>query len=315
MKLVATHCDTLLKLHENDCMDFHTNEALHVDIVNMQKADTLLACFALFNIKDEDGYRYERFDKFFKFYMRVIEKHSYYLKPIDKFSDIERIYASGKTPIMITIEDMGPFMKGLDQIQEMYDMGVRMASFTWNHETTFGFPCSRDESINSKGLTKKGFEAAEIMNELGIIIDVSHLSDGGISDLLSHSKKPIIASHSNSRTITGHPRNCTDEQIKKISEKGGFLGLNFGDLFLSDDYIASVENMVKHIDYMVKVGGIECMAIGTDFDGVGDKTLEIKSIGDMDKLVAALNKAGYSDDNIEKIFYINAMRTFNEIIK
>lgn len=314
MKLIVSHADTIYAAYNQENDNILNDSKLHINIERMKKSDTLLACFAMFNEKPQDGYNFNNFEKFYSFYKKILFKYQDYIQLIDKFDDIQTIYNNGKTPIMMTIEDMGPFYQGLEEIDYLYDLGVRMASFTWNYENTYGFPNSKDLRINSKGLTEKGIQAIEKMNSKGIILDISHLSDGGISDMLKYSKKPIIASHSNSRSVTNHPRNCTDQQIKSIAENGGFLGINFCDAFLHEKRIASVENIVKHIDYIANVGGINSVAIGSDFDGINDKC-EILHIDDMQKLCSALNKNGYSDDNIEKIFYKNAYNTFKEILK
>lgn len=151
------------------------------------------------------------------------------------------------------------------------------------------------------------------MNKLGIVIDVSHLSDGGFLDVLRYSKKPFVASHSNSRFVTNHSRNLTDDMIKAISNKGGILGINFCSSFLGTSKIAKINDMIKHIKHIKHVGGVECISLGSDFDGI-ENEVEIKNIGEIQKLYDALKINGFTYNEIEKIFYKNAERIIKDIL-
>src|SRR5699024_2775635 len=160
------------------------------------------------------------------------------------------------------------------------------------------------------GLKTFGKDAIEYMNHLGMIIDVSHLSDGGFYDVAKISKKPFIASHSNSRTLSPHQRNMTDEMIKILAEKGGVMGLNFAPQFLNEDISirdSKIELMVKHLNYMKNIGGEDVIALGSDFDGIGGN-LELDSSDKMYLLFDALRVDGWSERLIEKLAYKNALR-------
>ena len=166
-----------------------------------------------------------------------------------------------------------------------------------------------------KGLKPFGKEAVEYMNDLGIVIDVSHLSDGGFWDVVQVSKKPFVASHSNCRALSPHVRNLTDEMLRALAEKGGVTGLNFCANFLKQDIQSEesrVEDMVSHIVHMVNVGGLECAAIGTDLDGIGSE-LEIGDPTQMELLFHGLEQAGFSQDAIECIAWKNAVRVLCDI--
>ncbi len=153
------------------------------------------------------------------------------------------------------------------------------------------------------------------MNTLGMIIDVSHLSDGGFYDVARYSKKPFVASHSNSRTICNHSRNLTDDMIRTLSEKGGLTGINFEKTFLlQGGSKSSVKDMVKHINHIRNIGGIDVIGLGSDFDGIDPKNLEIRSMGEIDKLIIELQREGYHDSDIEKILYKNALRVIKEVL-
>ena len=171
-----------------------------------------------------------------------------------------------------------------------------------------------------KGLTEKGFEFLEEMERLGIIADVSHLGDKGILDVISHAKRPFVASHSGARAVCRHCRNLTDEMIRGIGEKGGVMGVNYFTEFLrdkekfGDPMKTSLDDMVAHIRRIIRVGGIDSVGLGSDFDGAA-VSMEITNAGDMQLLAARLEKEDFSTEEIEKIFYKNVFRVYREILK
>ena len=306
MKLFDMHTDTLLKLYKNGSHNLAEND-LHVDIRKLRAADSYIQCMALFNRKPDTGYTYDYLADFAAFSTGVLKEHSADLTTVTSLDEVEKNRAQGKLSVLLTIEDMGPVCGNLDHIRELYDLGFRMMSITWNHENSLGYPNSKEPQEMAKGLKEFGIQAVELMNELGIVVDVSHLSDGGFYDVAKHSRKPFVASHSNARAITNVSRNLTDEMIKILADAGGVTGINFYGTFLSDDKISTVDAMLRHIIHIRKVGGIDCLAIGTDFDGI-DGELEIDNISKIGLLSSALERAGFTQEEIEKIFYKNALR-------
>ena len=155
------------------------------------------------------------------------------------------------------------------------------------------------------------------MNELGVAVDVSHLSDGGFWDVVKLSKRPFVASHSNCRALSPHSRNMTDEMICALAEKGGVMGLNFAGPFLNADgkgRESTLERMILHLKHMIKVGGIEIAAIGTDFDGT-DGIFDIPDCSKMQLLFETMEKHGFTGEQIEKIAYKNVKRVMRDMIK
>ena len=181
---------------------------------------------------------------------------------------------------------------------------------TWNYPNCIGYPNFRWEH-KDKGLTAFGEEVVAEMNRLGMIIDVSHLSDQGFYDVAELSGKPFIASHSNARAVTNHWRNLTDDMLRKLAEKGGVAGLNLEPEFLGE--VGSVEAMTRHVIHMINAAGIEAVAIGTDFDGCSLLTA-IKDAGDMHKLWDELSKAGLSGRDMDKIMHKNVERVIRDVM-
>jgi len=194
-----------------------------------------------------------------------------------------------------------------------------MVALTWNYENSIGFPNSFDPELHKKGLKPFGIDVIHRMNEIGIIVDVSHLSEGGFWDVVKNTDKPFVASHSCCRQLCNHSRNLTDEQLRAIAEKGGVVGINFATAFLRDgvkygDSVTSTYEEIKtHLLHMKKVAGIDTLAFGSDFDGITNE-LEWKDCAGMPSLVEYLS-SDFSASEIDKLCYQNALRVFRETIR
>jgi membrane dipeptidase len=151
-----------------------------------------------------------------------------------------------------------------------------------------------------------------------MIIDVSHLSDEGFQDVAKYTLKPFLASHSNSRVLCPHPRNLTDDMLRLLAKRGGIVGMNFYFNFLDNDLArlkerGTAEAVVDHIEHIKKVAGLDIITLGSDFDGI-DQTLDSKDGSRMGVLVSAMEKRGFTASEIEKVFNLNAMRFFKEVL-
>ena len=228
----------------------------------------------------------------------------------------EELLTNQKNGLMsgiLTVEEGGIIEGKMERLEELYREGVRLITLTWNFENCMGYPNSEDAEIMNQGLKPFGIEAVEHMNELGMIVDVSHLSDGGFWDVMKYSKKPAIASHSNARRECGHRRNLTDEMIRALAEKGGIAGLNFYPAFLAKTGTANIDDIVGHLVHMYHVGGEEFVAIGTDFDGFEGAVDGLEDMGKMPFFYEALKKRKFTDSQIEKFWYKNALRIIREV--
>ncbi len=326
MKFIDMHCDTLMKLLFNPEVNtnLYSTPETSIDFDKMLRGDQLAQFFAVFLPPREGFKRYGREDMTDEIY--IAEMRKILLDNVKKYNDviemaysaedIEKNLANGKMSAVLTMEDGRAVDYKLENVKRFYDDGFRAIALTWNFENCFGFPNSPDEELMKKGLTSFGKEAVSYMQELGILVDVSHLSEGGFYDVADVCKKPFIASHSNCRELSSHQRNLWDEQIKVLASKGGVSGINFCPSFLNadpKDEHSRVEAMVRHILHFINVGGIECVGLGTDFDGIGG-ILEIDDSSKMPMLADELKKAGLSDDQLEKIFYKNVLRVMKDAL-
>lgn len=310
MNLIDMHCDTILKMMDKDEKFNFKNNNYGIDLSKLKRSNSIAEFFACFvDLKGDKDPLERALDMVDKLYLEI-NKYRETIAIAKSYQDIMTNQKEDKISAILTIEG-GEALKGkLSNLRNFYKLGVRLITLTWNYQNEIGCPGCVEE-FRDKGLTEFGKKLIVEMNKLGMIVDVSHLSDGGFYDAIKYSKKPIVASHSNAREVKHHSRNLTDPMIKLLGENGGVMGLNFCNPFLSKEKVATVEDMVSHIKHIVNVGGIDVAAIGTDFDGI-DNPPEVKHIGEMHKLVDALHKHGFSELDIEKIFYKNTLRVIKE---
>ena len=311
------HCDTVTRLYRKQ-EDLLQNSC-HIDIRKMQQGECLLQNFAVFTMIDRQDSSFTR--QAIDYYYKELEKNRDTIRPVFRYEDILENERNGRISAVLTLEDGAVIDDNLDNLNAYYDLGVRMICLTWNFPNGIGYP-NMDGKTRSlyttdteHGLTPFGIEYVKRMEELGIVVDVSHLSDKGFYDVLEHTRKPFVASHSNARSVCGVARNLSDDMIRKLSERGGVTGLNFCSAFIEDhnEKMTLIRDMVRHIDHIVEVGGIDCIGLGSDFDGI-DNDLEIKDASGMQLLYEAL-KEHYSKEDLEKIFYKNVLRVYKEVWK
>ena len=228
----------------------------------------------------------------------------------------EHICRDGDTLSGILAVEEGGILNGRpERLDELYDRGVRLLTLTWTYRNCIGSPNSREQAVMEQGLSRFGFCVLEQMNSLGMIIDVSHLSDAGFRDCIAHSSAPVVASHSNARALCRHPRNLSDRMLRVLGEKGGVAGVNFYSPFLRERGKAELSDIARHIRRMVRFAGEEGVALGSDFDGFApaDCPAGLSGVTDMEKIWAALEKEGFTQRQIEMIAWDNAKRIINDV--
>ena len=341
MRLIDMHCDTIFELFRR--RDIGSKESalyadiefeqtplckkmelgknsLCVDIEKMKMADNMAQFFACFiYMKMFQGE--ERFSKGYRYALDMISfakkefvKYPDEIMLVKSYEELLQNERKGKMSALLTVEEGGIIDGDTSRLEHLYEEGVRLMTLLWNEENCIGYPNSCDDEVMKKGLKPFGIETVERMNELGMIIDVSHMSDGGFWDVLKFSRKPVVASHSNARVLCPHPRNLTDEMIRALAEKGGVAGLNFYPYFVNESGKAGIEDLVRHIEHLFYVGGEDFVAIGTDFDGFDQGELELQNIGEMNLLYEALKKRKFNDGQIEKFWHGNVMRVMREVL-
>lgn len=311
MRTIDMHCDTILKLMDDESKGLYEND-LNVDIKKLKKANSLAQFFAVWvdlkNGQDPMETCLKMIDRFY----REIENNSSHISLATSYEDIMKNDREGRISAILTIEEGAAIKGSLSNLRNFYRLGVRSITLTWNHPNEIGYPNFHEE-YRDKGLTEFGIELVHEMNRLGMLIDVSHLSDKGFYDVARESQKPFIASHSNARAVKDHPRNLTDDMIKVLAECGGVMGINFERSFIGDKENARMEDIIRHIKHIKSVGGIEVIALGSDYDG-SNPVSEVGDIGQIDKLAYSLKDNGFTEEEIDKIFYKNALRVIKDVL-
>ena len=308
MYSIDLHCDTASRLlYENLKLG---KSICKVDIEKLKKSSAKAQVFANFIELDIVDNPYKEFIRMYNNFISEIKENEDSIEIVRNLIELEEVNNKGKIGAFLSIEE-GEVLEGkVERVKELYDMGIRFITLTWNFKNSIGYP-NIGYKYKDYGLTEKGKEIVLEMERVGIIPDCSHLSDGGFQDLIDICKKPFIATHSNARAVTEHTRNLTDDMIVKLAEKGGVMGLNFCAPFLGSEKVPSIESMIKHIKHIKNVGGIDVLALGTDFDGIGNE-VEIENIGEIGRLREALTKENFTNSEIDKIFYGNVKRVLKE---
>ncbi|MBS7631282.1 dipeptidase [Candidatus Bathyarchaeota archaeon] len=269
---------------------------------------------------------------------RMLQVLGYSLSEIEKSDKMEVVTKpekieknhGKKISIIIGFEGCEAICEDLRFLNIFYRLGLRRLTLTWNNRNAIadGVRWQRSKS----GLTEFGVEVVRECNKLGILVDVSHITDNGFWDTLEVSKDPIIASHSNCRALCKSMRNLTDEMINTLAEKGGVIGVNYVPFFLSDiDFSkfqagdpeemkkvesVTVERVVDHIEHIEEVvGNVDHIGLGSDFDGVPSIAKGLEDASKLPNLTKALVARGYSDQEIEKILGGNFLRVIKRVWK
>lgn len=315
---IDLHCDTLMKIAKSGNLD--ENEKSHVTLRGLQQGGVKVQCFAdfvptgIFPKLIRKGATALMFNRFYKNYQRMMAYHSDILFPVLNRSDLDKAGEDGKIGILLTIEDGGVLGDQIHNVKRFYDKGVRLVTLTWNHANAIGYPNSDDPQVMGKGLTDFGREVVTEMERLGMVVDISHVSDGVFWDVAEMATKPFLASHSNSRAVCNHKRNMTDEMIRRLADKGGVMGLNLGPEFVGNvEGVTRMEDLVAQILHIRDIGGSEVLALGSDFDGVHG-ALDISGPQDWPKLEAALKKAGLTERELDLMWYANAERVLRAVL-
>ena len=308
--MIDLHCDTIMQLLDHpDSGDLHRN-TWKIDIEKLQKAHSKVQDFALFINLGETNDPYGRYEEMRNLCTTQIHLYGEHIQHVLSYQDVESVYESGKIGALMSIEEGGVLGGDLDKLKQAYQDGVRLITLTWNYPNGLGEPHCGEQH---KKLTPKGIEFVEAMQDLGIVVDCSHLNDAGTEQLGDILDVPFVASHSNAREVTAHTRNLPDNLIKLIANKGGVIGLNFAQSFLGTSPVSRIEDIVKHGLYLINKGGEDVVALGTDFDGIKPNT-EIKDASEMYRLYDAFKEAGLSVEQCEKLFWKNADRLLKEIL-
>lgn len=291
MKYTDLHCDTLFELYKKGLT--YENDRLHLraDFENAFEAHTqVFAIWTQNRISDEDAWQQ----------FHAILNHA---KEARIPRDVRTILA---------VEGGALLAKDISRLDVLRQLGVRLLTLVWQDHCEIGGAFNTED-----GLSDFGFEVVKRCFALGIHPDLSHASDKmfwQVADLSQEEGKPLLATHSNSRAVCDHRRNLTDEMFSQIVKSGGVAGISMAAIHLAKDRPATIDDVIRHIEHYFALGGESAVCLGCDFDGISTSPAEIKTMYDLPILAEHLARLGYSDCQIEGIFYRNADRFLKKIL-
>lgn len=305
-----THNDALMHLDDNRP---GLQDSRQINLPGLVRGGAALICFAVFTGPKPypgqpliDGLRAA--DRFW----RMAEHHAEDLFPVCAMADYRQARKDEKIGVMLTIEGGGVLQGDIAVLRLFHRLGARMFSLTWTNDNELGCGIGAQ---NDTGITDLGFAAIAQCNSLNMLVDVSHLSDKGFYQALEASASPIIASHSNARALTPQvKRNLTDDMLREIGRAGGYVGANFYSTFLNENpEQASIDDVVRHIEYMANLAGVHSIGIGSDFDGISLWPPELESCASYQALGQALEKRGWAQRDIAGVMGENFLRVFQAV--
>lgn len=312
IKYIDMHCDTVTA-----CCDAGGNLRGYrgqINTVKLLQSGCVAQCFAIFTEGEHSSADFKRYAEFYN--AQTAENPD--ILPVKSFPDFERAEREGKTAAVLTVENLGFTGGDLSAVPLLKSAGVHMASLVWNTANVYAYPnlVFRDgaplfEAREKRGLTRLGREAVRALNLSKIIVDVSHLSDGGVEDVLEISSAPVVASHSNCAAVCNVSRNLTDRQLAKIADKGGVVGLNYCRDFVGGE--SAFESLCRHLKHMINVGGEDLPALGSDFDGIPPYP-ELGDCGKVQSLLEYFSANGIPARVSDKLAYGNFSRVFRQVV-
>jgi len=315
--VVDTHCDTLMQFLPQprgspparklgEC-----SERGHIDLPRLGGGGVTCQTFAMYTGRrvNQPGALFTALRMVDVFYREIEANEG--IVAVTSHDEILEAKEAGKVCGLLSIEGAEPLMGEIGLLRVFHRLGVRMLSFTWNWRTPFadGLDAKRAESK----LPDLGIQAVEEMDRLGMVLDVSHISDSCFWDIADIKKGPFIASHSNCRDVCDHARNLTDEMIRALADHGGVMGMNFATSFVDKEQ-ATLEKLVDHIDHIIGLVGPDYVGLGADLDGIDNTPIGLEDVTKFPDITRELVRREYSDDDIIKILGGNHLRVFKEVL-
>ena len=309
MRYFDLHCDTMTECSLRG-IPLRENE-LHVNLEKARALDTFVQCYAVWIPDDLRGEAaFDRFCRVAKTFREEIDRNSDLLMQCGKAEDLLEAETKHLHGAVLTVENGAALGGKLENVTVWKELGVKMCTLTWNGENELGRGV---RASGTGGLTDFGKEAIREFEKAGIIVDISHASPELFWDVVQTSKKPLVASHSNAQVLCKHPRNLTDEQFNAVKASGGLVGINFFTAFLNDvPEQASMEDILRHTEHFLSLGGEDTLAMGGDMDGSAMPEDMADGLGGIPRLYELFLRHNYSETLLDKLFYGNAARFFQK---
>lgn len=309
MWIVDGHCDTLWAAPRQGRDWTEEASSGHADLPRLMRAGVRIQFMALFSdpAHREPGYALKALEMIGTFYRGIEAAAQRGAGPVGVVrtrNDVDRAATGFRA--LLSIEGGEAIGTSLDALYAFYQLGVRALGLVWNHPNALADGVGAGDA--ARGLTSFGEEVVKALQELGMLVDVSHLAEKGFWDVIRIARAPVVASHSNAKALCPHRRNLTDEQIKAIAGTGGVVGVNFYPPFLAPTGSATIDDVARHIEHIAEVGGIDAVGLGSDFDGFDGCPKGLDDVTRLPELADVLRRRGFSPDEVERVMGGNWVR-------
>ena len=310
MYFIDGHCDTLtLAMSKGEDLYSHGG---HLNIEKLAKFRPAVQVFAIFLRDEQLTSAYETTMAVMDYAHDEFNKNSKYIRLARSYADVTQNMNDNICSAILGVEGGEPIDDDMGRLHELHFRGMRVLTLTWNRDNKISGGIGDPDS---GGLTPFGRDVVAECARLGVIVDVSHISPRGFADVAEAAKVPFFASHSNCRALASHKRNLEDGQIRVIADSGGVVGVNFCDAFLSDSPSPDMNDVLRHIDHLIKIGGTECAALGADLDGTADPASGwYKDVLVYEPLYGRVAQA-HGASVADKVFFGNYLRMFKEVLR
>lgn len=301
------HCDTALLLlgKSRDTLGRLDKNELHIDLERGASLPGYGQCFAVFTTptmrRPEGVSVIGMFERELAAIMNQVEANADKIRIAYSAEELEENRKQGIMSAVLTIEGTAGFDYNAEMLEDLYNIGFRITTLGWNEQNPLTGSCQ-----TGGGLTEQGREYVRLAQNVGMVIDVSHISDEGFWDIINMTEKPVIASHSNSRALCDVPRNLTDEMYVALCKTGGTAGINLYPDFLGEN--ADLDTVCDHIFHFIEIAGSDKhVSLGSDMDGVTHLPIGFAGVQDYPKIADRLMQRGLSEGSVENIFWNNAV--------
>lgn len=299
------HCDTLFRCLEQDACLWENDGQLDLKrLGSFPKRGQIFAIYHDSAVPVKGGL-FAMCRRQQTLFAESCERHANVMAQCRTGAEIDQAVAAGKLAAMLSVEGGELLDCDPDKLDWAREVGVRCVNPTWNHANALSGSNVEDRE---RGLSDVGRAFVYAAQERNILLDVSHLSDPGFWDLMDMTEKPIVATHSNSRALCDHTRNLTDDMFRAIVQTGGVVGINFWVRFVRDTFEPTMDDLVRHVDRFMELGGAKHLCLGGDLDGCDKLAGGMTGVQDVPKLWQALSDHGYGRGELEDLFFNNLRR-------
>lgn len=310
--IVDGHCDTLTAAPGQNRDIGRLSRHGQLDLPRMVAGGVNVQFFAAFISPRFKDWALKKCLQYIDDFYMLMEKHKEAVEPAFNAGEIRKITAAGKIAALLSVEGGEALSGDLAVLRMLYRLGVRSITLTWNGRNELGDGVGEGDSAG--GLSQYGRTVVSEMNRLGMLVDVSHLSEKGFWDVAGVSGQPFAATHANCYALCKHPRNLTDAQIEHLAKTGGVVGLSFVPAFVHPAK-PDLNSLIRHIDHIASRFGTQCIGLGSDFDGMDDYLPGLEDAGCIPRLAEELLARGYSYDHVSDIMGGNWMRLLESVLK